>query len=200
MVIALDIETKNLSTEIGGWGNTHMFLVSTVATWDGTIGKIYVEKEITDKIVAKSNVQVLPLRQLKYDLDDIHKSGEKLLGHNIVAFDLPVLRDSLDIYCIRKFLNDKQYIDTSKEITKQHGERIRLQNLVETQMRVIYFFIFFISTIMKDIMGSFISFVKACKEALNCQVECLFKSNYGRKAMRSFQIFGKGYFMNTMLF
>ena len=134
MVIALDIETKNLSTEIGGWGNTHMFLVSTVATWDGTIGKIYVEKEITDKIVAKSNVQVLPLRQLKYDLDDIHKSGEKLLGHNIVAFDLPVLRDSLDIYCIRKFLNDKQYIDTSKEITKQHGERIRLQNLVDNTL------------------------------------------------------------------
>ena len=134
MVIALDIETKNLSTEIGGWGNTHMFLVSTVATWDGTIGKIYVEKEITYKIVAKSNVQVLPLRQLKYDLDDIHKSGEKLLGHNIVAFDLPVLRDSLDIYCIRKFLNDKQYIDTSKEITKQHGERIRLQNLVDNTL------------------------------------------------------------------
>jgi hypothetical protein len=45
MVIALDIETKNLSTEIGGWGNTHMFVVSTVATWDGQIGKIYVEKD-----------------------------------------------------------------------------------------------------------------------------------------------------------
>ena len=103
MVVAFDIETKNLSTEIGGWGNTHMFVVSTVATWDGQIGKIYVEQDITDKIVAKSNTQVLPMRQLKYDLDDIHKSGQKLLGHNIVAFDLPVLRDSLDIYCVRKF-------------------------------------------------------------------------------------------------
>ena len=134
MVIALDIETKNLSTEIGGWGNTHMFLVSTVATWDGQIGKIYVEQDITDKIVAKSNTQVLPMRQLKYDLDDIHKSGQKLLGHNIVAFDLPVLRDSLDIYCIRKFLNDKQYIDTSRELTKQYGERFRLQNLVDNTL------------------------------------------------------------------
>ena len=134
MVIALDIETKNLSTEIGGWGNTHMFLVSTVATWDGQIGKIYVERDITDKIVAKSNTQVLPMSQLKYDLDDIHKSGEKLLGHNIVAFDLPVLRDSLDIYCIRKFLNDKQYVDTSRELTKQYGERFRLQNLVDNTL------------------------------------------------------------------
>jgi len=134
MVVALDIETKNLSTEIGGWGNTHMFVVSTVATWDGQIGKIYVERDITDKIVAKSNTQILPMRQLKYDLDDIHKSGEKLLGHNIVAFDLPVLRDSLDIYCIRKFLNDKQYIDTSRELTKQYGERFRLQNLVDNTL------------------------------------------------------------------
>lgn len=134
MVVALDIETKNLSTEIGGWGNTHMFVVSTVATWDGQIGKIYVEKDITDKIVAKSNTQVLPMRQLKYDLDDIYKSGQKLLGHNIAAFDLPVLRDSLDIYCVRKFLNDNQYIDTSRELTKQYGERFRLQNLVDNTL------------------------------------------------------------------
>ena len=134
MVIALDIETKNLSTEIGGWGNTHMFVISTVATWDGQIGKIYVEKDLTDKIVAKSNTQVLPMRQLKYDLDDIYESGQKLLGHNIAAFDLPVLRDSLDIYCVRKFLNDKQYIDTSRELTKQYGERFRLQNLVDNTL------------------------------------------------------------------
>ena len=134
MVVAFDIETKNLSTEIGGWGNTHMFVVSTVATWDGQIGKIYVERDITDKIVAKSNTQILPMRQLKYDLEEIYKSGKKLLGHNIAAFDLPVLRDSLDIYCVRKILNDEQYIDTSREITKQYGERISLQNLVDNTL------------------------------------------------------------------
>jgi len=133
-ILALDIETKNLSTEIGGWNNTHMFLVSTVATWDGTIGKIYVEKDIVDNIIAKGNIQVLPLRQLKYDLDDALKAGTKLLGHNIVAFDLPVLRDSLDIYCVRKFLNNGQYIDTSKELVKAHGERFTLQNLVDNTL------------------------------------------------------------------
>ena len=113
-VVAFDIETKNLSAEIGGWGNTHMFLVSTVATWDGQIGKADVEEELLDKV--------------------IEKAGTKLLGHNIVAFDLPVLRDSLDIYCVRKFLNEKQYIDTSQEITKQYGERISLQNLVDNTL------------------------------------------------------------------
>ena len=52
-VLAFDIETKNLSNEIGGWGNTHMFLVSTVATWDGSIGKMYVEENLVDNIIAK---------------------------------------------------------------------------------------------------------------------------------------------------
>ena len=130
-IVALDIETKNLSTDIGGWGNTHMFLVSTVCTWDGNVGKAYVEKELLNDVIAKSNMEILPLRQLKYDLDDMFKAGTKLLGHNIVAFDLPVLRDSLDIYCVRKFLSEKQYIDTSKDIVKQYGERISLQNLVD---------------------------------------------------------------------
>ena len=41
-VLALDIETKNMSHEIGGFGNTHMFQVSTVATWDGQTGTVYV--------------------------------------------------------------------------------------------------------------------------------------------------------------
>ena len=134
MVVAIDIETKNLSNEIGGWSNTHMFLVSTVATWDGQIGKIYVEEDIMDNVVEKSNTQIIPMRQLKYDLDAMLKSGTKLLGHNIVAFDLPVLRDSLDIYCVRKFLSEGQYIDTSKEIVKQYGERISLQNLVDNTL------------------------------------------------------------------
>ena len=29
-ILAFDIETKNLSNEIGGWNNTHMFLVSKI--------------------------------------------------------------------------------------------------------------------------------------------------------------------------
>ena len=127
-VMAIDLETKNLSSEIGGWGNTHMFLVSTVTTWDGTIGKIYVDENVDS--LAKSGVEIKPLSQLKFDLDDHFEKGGTLLGHNIVAFDLPVLRDSMDIYCIRKYLEHKRYIDTSKLLVKQHGERYSLNNLV----------------------------------------------------------------------
>jgi len=128
-VLAIDIETKNLSHEIGGWGNTHMFLVSTVCTHDGNISKAYVEDNIIDSI-EKTQYEVFPLSQLKYDLDDHFEKGGLLLGHNIGAFDLPVLRDSMDIFCITKYIKNEQYIDTSKYLVKEYGERFSLENLV----------------------------------------------------------------------
>lgn len=132
-VLALDIETKNMSYEIGGFGNTHMFQVSTVATWDGKNGTVYVDAPLDT--FQKSNVAVKPLKQLKYDLDDHFQKGGLLLGHNLAAFDLPVLRDSMDIFCITKYIKEKQYIDTSKILLKEHGERFQLKNLVKCTMQ-----------------------------------------------------------------
>ena len=128
-VMAIDLETKNFAHDIGGWGNTHMFQVSTVCTWDGNIGKIYIAKPIASLV--KSGVEVKSISQLKYDLDDHFEKGGKLLGHNIVGFDLPVLKNSLDIYCIKKYLDKKAYIDTSAIVNKGHGERYSLSNLCQ---------------------------------------------------------------------
>ena len=132
-VLALDIETKNMSYDIGGFGNTHMFQVSTVATWDGNNGTVYVDESLSADF-AKSGHIVKSLRELKYDLDDHFQKGGLLLGHNLVAFDLPVLRDSMDIFCITKYLKDEKYIDTSKILLKEHGERFQLKNLVKCTM------------------------------------------------------------------
>lgn len=132
-VLALDIETKNMSYEIGGFGNTHMFQVSTVATWDGNNGTVYVDEPLNS--FKKSNIVVKTLRELKYDLDDHLEKGGLLLGHNLGAFDLPILRDSLDIFCVRKYLDEKKYIDTSKVLLKAHGERFQLKNLVKCTMQ-----------------------------------------------------------------
>jgi len=131
-VMALDIETKNMSYDIGGFGNTHMFQVSTVATWDGNTGTVYVDEPVDS--FAKSGHIVKSLRQLKYDLDEHFQKGGVLLGHNIAAFDLPILKDSMDIYCIKQYLEDKRYIDTSRILTKEHGERFPLSNLVKCTM------------------------------------------------------------------
>jgi len=128
-MLAIDLETKNFSYEIGGWDNTHMFRVSTVCTWDGDKGTIYIDKAVDS--LKKSNVEVKPISQLKFDLDDHFEKGGKLLGHNIVAFDLPVLKNALDIYCIKKYLDDEAYVDTSQILNKAHGERYSLSNLVQ---------------------------------------------------------------------
>tara|TARA_R110002167_G_scaffold243907_1_gene449338 strand:- start:111 stop:707 length:597 start_codon:yes stop_codon:yes gene_type:complete len=132
-VLAIDIETKNMSYDIGGFGNTHMFQVSTVATWDGNNGTVYVDEPLSSDF-AKSGHEIKSIRELKYDLDDHFQKGGLLLGHNIVAFDLPILRDSVDIFCMNKYIKEKKYIDTSKVLLKQHGERFQLKNLVKCTM------------------------------------------------------------------
>jgi len=129
-VLAIDLETKNYSHDIGGWGNTHMFLVSTVTTWNGDTGTVYVDEPVSDTF-SKSGIQTKSIRELKFDLDDLHKEGGILLGHNIAAFDLPVLRDAMDIYCINKYFNTKQYLDTSRMISTITKQRYSLNNLVQ---------------------------------------------------------------------
>ena len=131
-VMAIDLETKNMSYDIGGFGNTHMFQVSTVATWDGNNGTVYVDEPVDS--FAKSGHVIKSIRELKYDLDEHMQKGGVLLGHNIVSFDLPILRDSLDIFCINKYLDEKKYIDTSRILNKEHGERFQLSNLVKCTM------------------------------------------------------------------
>jgi len=131
-VMAIDLETKNMSYDIGGFGNTHMFQVSTVATWDGNNGTVYVDEPVDS--FAKSGHVIKSIRELKYDLDDHLQKGGLLLGHNIASFDLPILRDSLDIFCINKYLDEKKYIDTSRILNKEHGERFQLSNLVKCTM------------------------------------------------------------------
>tara|TARA_R100000988_G_scaffold75727_1_gene40140 strand:- start:33 stop:650 length:618 start_codon:yes stop_codon:yes gene_type:complete len=132
-VLAIDLETKNYAHEIGGWGNTHMFRVSTVCTWDGDKGTVYVDKSLDD--YKKPNTIVKSLSDLKYDLDDHFEKGGILLGHNIVSFDLPVLKNAMDIYCIKKYLDKEAYIDTSRILSKEYKERFSLNNLVQHTLK-----------------------------------------------------------------
>ena len=89
-----------MSHEIGGFGNTHMFQVSTVATWDGNTGTVYVDEQVDN--FAKSGHIIKNLGELKYDLDDHLEKGGKVLCNNIEVFDLHILRDSMNIYCLNK--------------------------------------------------------------------------------------------------
>ena len=132
-VLSIDIETKNLSHEIGGWGNPHLFKVACVATWDGNNATIYSDEGSESDLCKSDEATWKPLKQLKFDLDDHFQKGGKLLGHNINVFDLPVLRDSMDIYIVRKYLQEKEdrCIDTSALLTSATGQRIHLDNAVK---------------------------------------------------------------------
>ena len=68
---------------------------------------------------------------MKFDLDEHFQKGGVLLGHNIRNFDLPVLKNAMDIYCIKKYLDNESYIDTSAILSKEYGERYSLSNLVQ---------------------------------------------------------------------
>ena len=130
-ILSFDIETGNTAADIGGWQNTHMWQVTCVTTTDGENNTVYIDKPVEiDGAVVKE------LKQLKYDLDDHFQKGGKLLGHNIVAFDLPALRDSMDIYIVRKYLEEKETrcIDTSRMVTKAAGKRVQLDNLAKCNL------------------------------------------------------------------
>ena len=113
-ILALDIETANFSHEIGGWKNTHLCEPSVVATWDGDKGTIYCNKSLN----LDDTVKALHPRTLGEDLSDHVEKGGQVLGHNIKAFDLPVLRDALDCWTASDLMKSGSVIDTRNLVSK----------------------------------------------------------------------------------
>ena len=79
-VMALDIETANYSHEIGGWGKTHMFDPSVVATWDGEEAHIFSKEDVS---VEGATVHPLHPRDLGEHLKKHVDAGGIVVGHNI---------------------------------------------------------------------------------------------------------------------
>ena len=94
-IMSLDIETANFSWEIGGWENKALFEPSVVATWDGDEAHIFTKEEIE---VEGATVHDLHPRTLGEHIENHLQKGGRLLGHNIIQFDLPVLKDSIDCW------------------------------------------------------------------------------------------------------
>ena len=115
--MSLDIETSNYSHDIGGWDKTHMFDPTVVCTYDGDESTVFCNKDITVK-----GATVLPLhpRELGEHLMKHINAGGALVGHNLLQFDLPVLRDALDCHAAGEILkhNRDQIIDTALALRK----------------------------------------------------------------------------------
>ena len=135
-VMALDIETANYSHEVGGWGNTHMFEPTVVATWDGEQAHVFTKAFSHTQNIEIDGAHIHPLhpRELGEHLKKHVDNGGLIVGHNIRGFDLPVLRDALDMHYAGVLLNkntieNKAVIDTSWTVRDACGKSHGLDSL-----------------------------------------------------------------------
>ena len=110
-IMALDIETSNYSWEIGGWQNKALFDPSVVATWDGEKATIFSKQEIE---VEGIDVHPLHPRVLGDHISDFVEKGGRIVGHNIINFDFPVLRESLDCWAIGDVMQKTESVFDTK--------------------------------------------------------------------------------------
>lgn len=129
-MLALDIETSNFSHEIGGWGNTHLFEPSVVATWDGDQGTVYANKSVEKYLPEGTIIKSLHPKTLGEDLSKHVADGGLILGHNLKGFDLPVLRDGFDCWTAGELLSKstEQIFDTSFLLRSIIGHSVPLSD------------------------------------------------------------------------
>jgi len=127
--MAIDIETANYSYEIGGWDKTHLFEPVVVATWDGENAHIFSKADTV--MVADAEVHPLHPRELGEHLQKHIEAGGKIIGHNIRGFDLPVLRDALDMHYAGVLIKeaDSHLIDTSWTLRSSAGQSVSLDDV-----------------------------------------------------------------------
>ena len=115
-VLSLDIETSNFSYDIGGWDKTHMFEPTVVCTYDGVAKTVFCNRDVS----VNADIKPLHPRELGDHLMEHIEKGGAIVGHNIINFDLPVLRDGLDCHAAGVILrkHKDQIIDTSQHLRK----------------------------------------------------------------------------------
>jgi len=127
-IMALDIETTNFSWEIGGWGNKNMFDTSVVATWDGDEAHIFSKEDIS---VEGATMHPLHPKTLGNHITNHIEKGGQILGHNIMGFDFPVLKESLDCWAIGDVMSKSENIIDTKNLVAKAA----VGNKIETTLQ-----------------------------------------------------------------
>ena len=127
-IMAIDIETANYSHEIGGWDKTHLFEPTVVATWDGEEAHIFSKQ---DAKIPNATVHDLHPRLIGEHLKKHIDNGGLIIGHNIRGFDLPILRDALDMHYAGVLLGKAEQclVDTSWSLRHSAGVSIPLDEV-----------------------------------------------------------------------
>ena len=129
-MLALDIETANFSHEIGGWGSSHLFEPTVVATWDGEKGTVYADEKVSKYLPEGTDVKPLHPKIIGEDLAKHVSEGGMVLGHNLKQFDLPIIRDALDCWTAGDIMakSEEQVFDTSALLKSIVGHAVPLSD------------------------------------------------------------------------
>lgn len=144
-IIALDIETSNLSMQMESleFSNPAKWRTSCVGVYDAHQDKehFYVLDEgIVEVINSDDNpfrVKVKPIKRLSKDLEEWFNEGYSLLTHNGTRFDIPILKKSIKdggASCEEIFNSNFKHYDMSYVLKKMTGDRYRLQSLVKAML------------------------------------------------------------------
>jgi len=122
-VMALDIETSNYSWQVGGWDNTHLFDPTVVATWDGTDAHMFSKEDIE---MEYTNTHPLHPRDIGEHLQKHVEDGGVVIGHNIMGFDLPILRDALDCHYAGELMSKRESVIDTSAVLRSGGTPVSL--------------------------------------------------------------------------
>jgi DEAD/DEAH box helicase domain-containing protein len=106
-VLFLDIETQRSAEEVGGWHNKHLMRVAAAVVYDSLEG--------THQVFQEDRVQ---------ELIEKLKTGELIVGFNIIDFDYQVLK----AYTSFRFQQLKTF-DILQEVSRHLGYRLSLGHL-----------------------------------------------------------------------
>jgi len=131
-ILSLDIETENYSWDIGGWDNKNLFKTSVIATWDGEHGTLFSNKPLDLEGV---DIQPLNASHIGNHLLNFVNKGGKILGHNIINFDLPVIKESLDCWTAGDLMNKKDSVIDTKNLVAKAS--LSIKDIVGTSLDVL---------------------------------------------------------------
>lgn len=113
-LVFFDLETQNLSHDVGGWGNIHLMKMS--------VGITYNTKNNNFKVYREENIDEL-IEELK--------NADLIIGFNIKNFDFTVLKAYTNLN-----FNTLYVFDILEYIQKELGFRLSLEHLSMTTLSI----------------------------------------------------------------
>jgi len=113
-IVVLDVETRHLAQEVGGWGNLHKLRVSVAVTYN-----------------TETNVYQTYLEDQMDQLFEELQTAGRVVGYNLLRFDYPVLQPYAPFQ-----LRDLPTVDMLDHLHRTLGFRVSLDSVAGATLGV----------------------------------------------------------------